>query len=190
MDLVKKYDPPTDINLYATHIHELNAKWWYDEAGNSLNLYPPERFMLMISEVAEGMEGVRKNRYDDHLPAYPMLWVEMADTVIRILDCAHAYNWMLNAGPVPHITEHKEKVTGKLYNICEMICMLGYFHMDNGEGYSHGAIALSIINRCKTLAEEDGCQNFWQLVYEKLVFNWHRQDHSYAARNAEGGKKF
>jgi NTP pyrophosphatase (non-canonical NTP hydrolase) len=45
----------------------------------------------MVSEVAEAMEGVRKNLPDDKLPHRPMVEVEMADAIIRILDYCSAH---------------------------------------------------------------------------------------------------
>ncbi len=50
------------------------------------------RHDLMISEVAEATEGVRKDMKDDHLPHRSMEVCEMADIIIRILDYAGAYN--------------------------------------------------------------------------------------------------
>lgn len=44
--------------------------------------------MLIVSEVAEAMEGDRKNLMDDHLPHRKMIEVELADAVIRIGDLA------------------------------------------------------------------------------------------------------
>lgn len=45
-----------------------------------------EKLMLVVTEVAEAMEGYRKMQMDDHLPHRNMLEVELADAVIRILD--------------------------------------------------------------------------------------------------------
>ena len=39
--------------------------------------------MLTISEIAEAMEGERKNLMDDHLPHRKMAEVEIADAYIR-----------------------------------------------------------------------------------------------------------
>ena len=44
--------------------------------------------MLIVSEVAEAMEGDRKNLMDDHLSHRKMIEVELADAVIRIGDLA------------------------------------------------------------------------------------------------------
>jgi hypothetical protein len=50
------------------------------------------RHDLIHSETSEATEGVRKDLRDDHLPHRSMEVAEMADTVIRILDYAGAYN--------------------------------------------------------------------------------------------------
>ena len=42
--------------------------------------------MLVVSELAEAMEGHRKSLMDDKLPHRPMIEVELADALIRILD--------------------------------------------------------------------------------------------------------
>ena len=44
--------------------------------------------MLIVSEVAEAMEGDRKDLMDDHLPHRKMFEVELADAAIRIFDLA------------------------------------------------------------------------------------------------------
>lgn len=48
------------------------------------------KLMLAVSELAEAMEGDRKNLPDDHLPQYSMRAVELADAAIRIFDLAGA----------------------------------------------------------------------------------------------------
>ena len=68
-------------------IHELNKKWWQDlETGEPIKRNIGELLMLTVSELAEAMEGHRKNLKDDHLPNRSMLEVELADAIIRILD--------------------------------------------------------------------------------------------------------
>lgn len=47
-----------------------------------------EKLMLIVSEVAEGMGGHRKDLMDDKLPHRKMIEVELADALIRILDLA------------------------------------------------------------------------------------------------------
>jgi len=47
-----------------------------------------ELLALVHSEISEALEGHRKGLMDDKLPHRPMLEVELADAVIRILDMA------------------------------------------------------------------------------------------------------
>lgn len=51
--------------------------------------------MLIVSEIAEAMEGERKDLMDDKLPHRKMAEVELADAVIRICDYCGKYNYDL-----------------------------------------------------------------------------------------------
>lgn len=75
-----------DIEKEATRVHELNQKWWHDLDGNPIDRNMGQLFMLIISEIAEAMEGARKNIMDDHLPLRKMEEVEVADALIRTID--------------------------------------------------------------------------------------------------------
>lgn len=44
------------------------------------------KIALCHSELSEALEGMRKGLMDDHLPHRSMVEVELADTIIRILD--------------------------------------------------------------------------------------------------------
>lgn len=50
-----------------------------------------EKIALMHSELSEGLEGIRKNLQDDHIPEYTQEEAELADTIIRILDYSGQY---------------------------------------------------------------------------------------------------
>ena len=81
--------------------------------------------MLIVSEIAEAMEGDRKNLMDDHLKHRPMLEVELADALIRIfyfagkhgLDVAGAMveKLVYNTTRADHKPENQNKVNGKKY---------------------------------------------------------------------------
>jgi hypothetical protein len=86
-----------DPKIFAEVLNEMSLvcraeadKWYRNPATGEL--LPPlnvgERFMLMVSELSEGFEGVRKDLMDDHLPHRKMVEVELADAIIRILDFA------------------------------------------------------------------------------------------------------
>ena len=73
-------------DVYAGNVE---AGWYTDVAtGQPKARNIGELLMLIVSEVAEGMEGYRKSLPDDKLPHRPMLEVELADACIRIFDLA------------------------------------------------------------------------------------------------------
>lgn len=114
-----------DLNALGARIHAGNHKWWHSRDGVRLERNRGELLMLVVSEVAEAMEGERKDQMDDHLPHRKMAEVELADAIIRILDYAAGF------------------------------------------GYDVGAA-----------------------VEEKLAYNAKRADHTWEARELDGGKKF
>lgn len=68
----------------ACHGIARECGWWDDDKQRSI----PCLLMLCVSELAEAMEGHRKDLMDDHLPYRKMIEVELADAVIRIFDMA------------------------------------------------------------------------------------------------------
>lgn len=98
---------------------------WYTniETGEPLVRNKGERLMLIVTEIAEAMEGVRKGINDDHLPHRKMEEVELADAIIRIFDYSRAANLDLagallekldyNAQRADHKIENRKKAGGK-----------------------------------------------------------------------------
>jgi NTP pyrophosphatase (non-canonical NTP hydrolase) len=81
----------TPLNDLGDAIHAENQHWWHDPAtGQMLNRNKGEMLMLIVSEIAEAMEGERKDLMDTHLTHRKMVEVEFADAIIRILDYARA----------------------------------------------------------------------------------------------------
>lgn len=77
------------LNSACLLIHSFNKKWWKDlTTDESIQRNMGEMLMLVVTEIAEAMEGHRKNLMDDHLPQHPMLTVELADAMIRMFDIA------------------------------------------------------------------------------------------------------
>lgn len=77
------------INQLAGECHVANMKWWYNPAtGERIIRNRGEMLMLMVSELAECMEGERKDLMDTHLPNRKMAEVELADAMIRLMDYA------------------------------------------------------------------------------------------------------
>jgi len=127
------------IEELQSSIHQANvqAGWWTD-LSNNMDLAEEvrqgtrlgkalvaEKLALVHSEVSEGLEGHRKNLPDDKLPHRPMVEVEMADAVIRILDLCGAMKLDL-AGAIfeklaynktreDHQIKNRKEVNGKSY---------------------------------------------------------------------------
>lgn len=127
------------IKKLQQEVHDSNAVagWWTD-LTSGLNLVEEarlgtrlgkaivaEKLCLIHSEVSEAMEGARKNLPDDKLPHRPMIEVELADAVIRILDLCGALNLDLdgaikekreyNAKREDHKIENRKAAGGKAY---------------------------------------------------------------------------
>jgi NTP pyrophosphatase (non-canonical NTP hydrolase) len=116
------------IQEIVNYIHGANvaAGWWNDlETGERKDRNVGELLMLTVSELAEAMEGHRKNLMDDKLPHRPMFEVELADTLIRIFDMAGGLGYDVggamveklayNAKREDHKIESRKKPDGKKY---------------------------------------------------------------------------
>lgn len=114
------------LNEIAKYCHTVNTKWWYDiETGEKLDRNKGEMLMLMVSEIAEAMEGERKNLMDTHLPHRKMVEVELADALIRIFDYCGAYGFDIggafcekinyNKTRKDHTVEERLKENGKKF---------------------------------------------------------------------------
>lgn len=107
------------------------AGWWTDlHTGEDLRHTTPgpkrnvpEMLALVHSEVSEALEGYRKNLPDDKLPHRPMAEVEIADTIIRLMDLAGGLGYDIggalvekleyNASRADHKPENRRQPGGK-----------------------------------------------------------------------------
>ncbi|MNL42083.1 hypothetical protein D3C87_1645200 [compost metagenome] len=126
-------------NMLAVHLATLQtwchglaaeAGWWKDpKTGEPIDPHDKNvvgtKIALMHSELSEALEGHRKALMDDKLPHLPMIAVEFADAIIRILDTAGAMGLDVpralaeklayNATRADHKLENRLKEGGKAY---------------------------------------------------------------------------
>lgn len=172
----------------AKDIHDNeNKKWWTDKHGKYISIPIYQVSMLITSELAEAMEGIRKNLNDDKLPHRKMFEVEMADTFIRLMDAMMGYSVnasvyiptdvseVINMGEVEFL-EHINREVSNLFNPND----IKYLHMVN---------YLKILDKIHFYM---GIKNYQLIttVLEKRAFNKIRTDHSNSEREKENGKKF
>lgn len=109
-----------NLLVYFCHGSSKAAGWHNKPVENGT------RFMLMVSEIAEAMEGDRKNMMDDHLPHRKMVPCELSDASIRIFDFAgidpnmdlgtvFAEKLWYNQSRLDHVQEVRDAIGGKKY---------------------------------------------------------------------------
>lgn len=162
------------LNAMAARIHRLHRKWWLDiSTGLPVKRNKEELIMLVVTELSEAVEGIRRNLMDDKLPHRRMEEVEMADAYIRLMDYAGGFNLELvryNAYSIP-----LNKAEG-------IFCIVKLLNID----VLSVSFALSQIEAYCAAHELD----LFAAVEEKLNFNSKRKDHTHEHRRSENGKKF
>lgn len=108
----------------SVHQDNVDAGWWTDlETGERKQRNKGELLMLIVTEIAEAMEGERKDLMDDKLPHRKNAEVELADAFIRILDYCGGFGYDLagamqdklefNRTREDHKIENRRKEGGK-----------------------------------------------------------------------------
>lgn len=202
-----------DFNKRAEEVHILNEKWWVDlNTGERIERNNGNLLMLVLTELAEAAEGVRKSLKDDHLPHRSMIEVELADALIRILDFAGGRNFSFdkNLGRVVNYSFFDKKDEEFAFFVKE-----SRNDLDIGVDPLEDLLELvKIVTNLHDLVKEPIqnvdliSENLSALVYglydyadnwnhdiegsyhEKLEYNKTRADHKLEARRAEGGKKY
>lgn len=175
----------------SQRIFEQNkAVGWWDNFDHKDENTVFTKLMLTISEVAEAMEGDRKNLQDDHLPWRSMLEVELADAMIRVLDMVGAYRFDITPLLSSKIEQYlDEMVVGKpptpvlLFAICCNVCDVTGRNEDR-DNYITNIIA--IIHATALYLELE----LEDAIHDKVAYNASRADHKRENRAQEGGKAY
>ena len=119
--IINDTETQTNITLATNNMVELchglavESGWWNDAKTESPD-FIPAKLCLIHSEVSEAMEGARKNLMDDHLPHRKMVEVELADTIIRIMDLAGGLNLDLGGAIAEKLLYNTEREDHKPVN--------------------------------------------------------------------------
>jgi len=188
------------LNLLANQIHIANLKaGWWDDFLPEKHTRHETAMALVLSEIMEGLEGIRKGINDDHLPQYQMFDVEMADAMVRLLDLAGAYEINLDC-PITGIVGVGNTLEDEIRDRATLNPMAGIYKavqfilgggqrpsvvMDNRYRVKKAIVAVV------TLYEAYGTHpNMFEIVVVKVAYNAQRADHKKSAREAKGGKKW
>ncbi len=99
------------------HKAAVDGGWWTDHAtGQRKERNKGELIALIHSEISEALEGVRKDKMDDHLPHRKSVEVELADALIRIFDFAGAYDLDLGAAMIEKMDYNARRADHKPEN--------------------------------------------------------------------------
>ncbi len=190
----------SDFNKLATMIHADNVKvgWWDD----------PDRCLLEVlqmvsTEIAEATEGERKDLMDDKLKHRKMGEVELADTLIRVLDlggklgleyqanitCYYSYGEMLEK------INSTKSIAGKHFviniHVVKIHEFIGYLDVEDNERPMK-ALNVNYSLLIESIMEVGKFRGYdiISALHEKLTYNRHRLDHKRENRAEKHGKKF
>lgn len=181
-----------DLQTEVARIYEINEKWWRDIRTNEPIVRDDgELFMLMASELAEAMEGERKNLDDDKLPQFKMAGVEMCDFAIRVIDYAPRRNLVLTDRyeeaaerfPWVNVTPDSNragliwKLNKKLVRASEQI--------GRAQENQLSFLIADARHYCRVFGYP-----FEEMYEAKVQFNITRADHQHESRMKADGKKF
>lgn len=176
-------------NALALEVHNDHARWWRNPVnGEPIYRDPDLLWMLVVSELAEGLEGVRKDLMDDHLPKRKMIEVEVADALIRILDLCGKYGFNIDISNRAPRTFPNSAAAG-LFTLTKHVTAVGNMMTFKADKSSieRGVSSLikSIVDYCDAFAFD-----LWGATHEKREYNLVRADHKDENRVKPGGKQF
>lgn len=178
-----------DHNQRAKEVYEANFKWWHDPVtGVRLERNEGELIMLTVSEVAEAMEGERKDLMDDHLPHRKMAEVELADAKIRILDLCYGFGYELDESVI-NSEETAIFTDNKGQGLLGIVSLLTHDFYCDLSCEDKGKVFSAVLSLIKAYCVKYG-YDLEGAYHDKMAYNATRKDHTYEERMKEGGKKW
>jgi hypothetical protein len=185
------------LNELARECYADNQHWWHDpRTGEYMDRDRGELLMLVISEIAEAMEGERKDLWDDKIPSRKMAEVELADAIIRLMDIAGADDLDLDGAPNYSVDKYPPRNKAHaLLLICKEICKAHDSYKISREDtlfYAKGTYS-AFLKRAVVMIEQYAKHHGYDLygaVAEKREYNRNRPDHKPENRLKPGGKAF
>lgn len=114
------------MDKYAGYINELSQLchdeaskmgWWSDmKTGDRINRDQAVLIALIHSEISEALEGIRKDKMDDHIPDMKSVEVELADALIRIFDMCGCFGYNLGEAFVRKLIYNRDRADHKMEN--------------------------------------------------------------------------
>lgn len=175
-----------NYNEQAKRIHKLNYQWWHDQNGNKLDRNRNCLLMLVVTELAEACEGIRKDLNDDHLPQYKMATVELGDARIRLLDYSGGYNIEIpdHSHYNSFIDELDDDIESQAEGLMYIVTGISDICYGDEEGYNIRYVLNSIAKYSERFNHDiDNAER------DKLIYNKTRLDHRIENRMKENGKK-
>jgi len=181
------------LNEWTTKIHQHNVDvgWW----DNNPSLL--EKIMLIITEIAEATEGVRKDLMDDHLIHRKMEEVELADALIRTLDLGGRMELQLHGEAHKDIIFDDELIYSNAaerhLSLCTTVTGLAdrvRYYNDGGDRHTLDFQYSYLVVQHHRSRPTPGSRHRWLRWLEKFEYNKRRADHKRENRALENGKKF
>lgn len=183
-----------NYDRYAKKIFEWNTKvGWWDDPDECIY----QKLQLIVTEIAEATEGERKDIMDTHLPDRKMGEVELADTLIRVLDLGGRLDlkFMPNAGTGSTWCDARCTIGKQHLGLVESVIKFARVYSANSKFDSSYKLGLSFsystLIKCIQRVADGLDYDLERATIDKMLFNKTRIDHTREYRGSHfDGKRF
>lgn len=189
-----------DFNEISAKLYPANvAKGWWNNGQECLF----QKLQLTSTEVAEGTEGLRKDLLDTHLKHRPMIEVELADGIVRMMDMAGHAVWTYTKTREELLEVERGKIFNpewsagrRLLRLNQIIVQLSYRIGDDNKDIDGDRLIkpsnqlYSLFIDVSLLIGEYYGLDVIGAMMEKMEYNTVRPDHDPDVRKGVNQKKF